>query len=126
MAIGYIITGISFLIMIPAAKIALSQGKAGLLWPITCIFILTIGELYICPIALSLVTKISPPKMISMMMGMWFLSSFAGSYLSGFIGTFWEKMPKESFFLMLSLIVFGAGLGMFFLLKPIKRVIGND
>jgi len=56
------------------------------------------------PVALSLVTKLAPVRMVSMLMGMWFLSNFAGNYLAGYLGTFWERMPKQTFFIMLSLL----------------------
>ncbi len=43
-----------------------------------------------------------------MMMGVWFLSSFFGNYLSGYLGTFWEKMPRETFFLLMFALSFAA------------------
>ena len=70
-------------------------------------------------------TKLAPPRMVSMMMGMWFMSSFFGNYLCGYIGTYWEKMSHESFFLMLMALSCGAGLCMFALLKPLKKAIGH-
>ena len=48
------------------------QGQPGF-WPLSCTFLLTIGELYLSPIGLSLVTKVSPARIVSMMMGMWFI-----------------------------------------------------
>jgi POT family proton-dependent oligopeptide transporter len=63
--------------------------------------------------------------MVSMLMGMWFLSSFAGNYLAGYIGMFWERIPKQSFFAILSLLSMGAGLGMLAVLGPLKRAIGH-
>lgn len=121
--IGFMITGVAFLVMMPAAHSVSLHGKAHLLWPTICIFLITIGELYVFPVALSLVTKIAPPTMVSIMMGMWFLSHFVGNYLSGFLGTFWEKIPKESFFLMLSLIALSAGFGMLIVMKSLKQKI---
>lgn len=125
MAFGCIILGASFLVMIPAAWAYASQGKASLMWLIVCTFLLTIGELYLSPVGLSLVTKLAPVRMVSMLMGVWFLSSFGGNYLNGFLGTFWEKMPKETYFLMLAALSFGAGLGIFAVLRPLKRAIGH-
>jgi POT family proton-dependent oligopeptide transporter len=58
-----------------------------------------------------------------MMMGVWFLSSFFGNYLSGYLGTFWEKMPKEQFFLLMFALSFGAGLAFLALLAPLKKAI---
>lgn len=125
MAIGCFLLGASYLVMLPAARVVAAGGKATLL-PITlCTVIFTIGELYLSPVGLSLVTKLAPPRMVSMMMGMWFLSSFFGNYLCGYLGTFWEKMPHENFFLMLMSLSCGAGLCMFALLKPLKRAIGH-
>lgn len=125
MAIGCFLLGISFLIMIPAAKIVDGGSSVSMWWLVGCTFVLTIGELYLSPVGLSLVTKLAPIHMVSMLMGMWFLSSFFGNYTSGFLGTFWEKMSKESFFVMLSAIAFVAGFAMLILLRPLKKIIGH-
>ena len=117
MAAGCIVLGTSFLIMVAAAHASLSQGRASLWWLTACVFILTVGELYLSPVGLSLVTKLAPTRMASMLMGMWFLAMFAGNYLSGVLGMLWEKVPKETFFLMLSLIAFAAGCGMFAIVR---------
>jgi POT family proton-dependent oligopeptide transporter len=125
MAIGCTLLGLSFLVLIPQAKVVAEGGKATLLSITICTAIFTMGELYLSPVGLSLVTKLAPPRMVSMMMGMWFLSSFFGNYLCGYIGTYWEKMSHESFFLMLMGLACGAGLCMFALLKTLKRAIGH-
>ena len=85
--------------------------------------IYTMGELYLSPIGLSLVTKVSPARIVSMMMGMWFVSSFAGNYLSGSLGTLYDDMSKQAFFLMLSAIGVGTGLAMWALNKPLKKAL---
>ena len=125
MALGCLLLGASFLVLLPSAKIAAVGGKASLFPLFFCTLVLTIGELYLSPVGLSLVTKLAPPRIVSMLMGMWFLSSFFGNYLCGFIGTFWTKMPYQSFFLMLTGLACGAGLCMFALIKPLKRAIGH-
>jgi len=48
---------------------------------------------------------------VSMMMGVWFMSSFAGNFLAGYIGTFWDVLPKDRFFLLLAAVSFAAGAG---------------
>ncbi|MBI5208791.1 MAG: peptide MFS transporter [Elusimicrobia bacterium] len=126
MAIGCILLGVSFLVMIPPARaVGAGGGSASLWWLTACTLILTFGELYLSPVGLSLVTKVAPARMVSMLMGMWFLSSFFGNYMCGYIGGFWEKMSKESFFIMLACLSCGAGLGMLAVLKPLKRAIGH-
>ncbi len=125
MGIGCILLAAAFLVLIPPAGELAIVPRASLWWLTACTFVLTVGEIYLSPIGLSLVTKIAPARIVSMMMGVWFLSSFFGNYLSGYLGTFWEKMSKESFFLMMFSLSFAAGLAFFALLKPLKRAIGQ-
>ncbi|MBK6470975.1 MAG: hypothetical protein IPF94_09600 [Betaproteobacteria bacterium] len=49
-------------------------------------------------------------RFVSMMMGVWFLSSFVGNYMTGYLGTYYEKMPRLGFFVMLTVIGVVAGL----------------
>jgi len=125
MGIGCLLLSMAFLILIPPARELAVNPKASLLWLTACTFVLTLGEIHLSPIGLSLVTKIAPARIVSMMMGVWFLSSFFGNYLSGYLGTFWEKMPKEQFFLLMFGLSFAAGLAFFALLKPLQKAIGR-
>ncbi len=88
--------------------------------------IYTVGELYLSPIGLSLVTKVSPARLVSMLMGMWFLSSFFGNFLSGYLGTYYEKMSHESFFLFMAVLGMAAGAAIFALRRPLKNAIGHN
>lgn len=127
MGIGCVLCGLAFITMVLAAKVVGEDPtvKGSLMWLVMTTWIFTMGELYLSPIGLSLVTKVAPAKMLSMMMGMWFLSSFFGNYLSGYLGSFYEKMPKDAFFLMLS--VLGVVVGFFFFAAEsrMKKVIGD-
>jgi len=125
MGIGCIMLAAAFLVLIAPARGLAVNPRASLWWLIACAFVLTIGEIYFSPIGLSLVTKISPAGIVSMMMGVWFLSSFFGNYLSGYLGTLWEKMSKANFFLLMSALPFVAGIAFFALLKPLKGAIGQ-
>lgn len=71
-------------------------------------------------------TKVAPARIVSMMMGMWFLSSFLGNYLSGFIGTFYEDktLSADAFFILLTVLGVVTGLAMFAFNKPLKKAIG--
>ncbi len=124
MGTGCILLAAAFLILILPARQLAAVPRASILWLAACALVLTIGEIYFSPIGLSLVTKIAPARMVSMMMGVWFLSSFFGNYLSGYLGTFWEKMPKANYFLLMFALSFTAGLAFFALLKPLKKAIG--
>lgn len=125
MAYGCILLGVSYIVLIPAARINADGTLVSIWWTVINTAILTVGELYLSPIGLSLVTKLAPARLVSLLMGVWFFSVFFGNYLSGFLGTFWEKMPKESFFMMMTAIAGGAGLAMLVLVGPIKKAIGH-
>lgn len=126
MALGCLMLGVSFLVLMLATHGMAETQRITFLWLVLCTFIYTLGELYLSPIGLSLVTKVAPARLVSMLMGMWFLSSFFGNYLSGYLGTYYEKMPKDSFFMMLTLLGVIAGAAMFALKKPLKKAIGED
>jgi len=72
-----------------------------------------------------LVSKVAPASLIGMLMGMWFLSSFFGNYLSGYIGTYYEKMPHAEFFILLAVLGIGTGLAIFALKSPLRQAIGE-
>ena len=84
-------------------------GQASWLWLFGFFVILTIGELYLSPVGLSLVTKIAPARILSMMMGVWLATSFVGGFLAGWLGSFWSRMEKPEFFLMIAVIAALAG-----------------
>jgi POT family proton-dependent oligopeptide transporter len=122
MALGCILLGVSFVVMIVGAR-AVGEGRGSPLWPLGCTFLLTIGELYLSPVGLSLVTKVAPARMVSMLMGMWLLSSFLGNFLSGAIGILYTRWSKDAFFLLLTLLGIGVGLAMLAARKPLKAAM---
>jgi POT family proton-dependent oligopeptide transporter len=68
---------------------------------------------------------VAPPSLVSMLMGMWFLSNFIGNYLTGYLGTFYEKMPHDVFFVMLGGFALAAGVAIFALGKPLRNAMGR-
>jgi POT family proton-dependent oligopeptide transporter len=125
MAIGCIVLGLSFIVMIIGARVV-GNGHGSWFWPVFSTMLLTVGELYLSPIGLSLVTKVSPPRIVSMMMGMWFLSSFFGNILSGYIGVLYTKWPKDVFFGLLMVLGVATGIAIWAFNKPLKRAIGSE
>lgn len=127
MAFGCFLLASGFLVMIPAASsYAVDKTPVNMLWLFFFTLLATLGELYLSPVGLSLVTKLAPARIVSMMMGIWFLSSFIGNYAAGFLGHYWDVMPKEGFFLMIAAVAFSAGVAILLLLKPLKRVMGRE
>jgi POT family proton-dependent oligopeptide transporter len=68
---------------------ALSEhGKVSPMWLVAVYVILTLGELMLSPIGLSMITKLAPRKLVSVVMGLWMASFAAGNYLAGMLETF--------------------------------------
>ncbi len=126
MAIGCGLLGISFLPLIYITAGLGPDQRISFLWLVGGTFIYTMGELYLSPIGLSLVTKAAPARLVSMLMGMWFLSSFFGNFLSGYLGTYYEKMSRESFFLMLMALGIASGVAIVAVRNPLRKAIGQN
>ena len=105
MGIGCFLCGAAYLVMIAAAHAAPEAEKASVMWLAGTVFIFTLGEMYLSPIGLSLVTKVSPKPVVSTMMGVWFASSALGNYGTGLLGMYYSTMSPDQFFL----ILFGLG-----------------
>jgi POT family proton-dependent oligopeptide transporter len=108
MAFGCFGVMLAYLVMTAAALHA-GAGKASWLWLLGFFVVITTAELYLSPVGLSLVTKVAPARMVSMMMGVWLATSFTGGFLAGTIGSFWSRMEKPDFFLMVAGIAAVAG-----------------
>jgi POT family proton-dependent oligopeptide transporter len=119
MAFGCFGLTAAYLIMALAALHA-GGGKTSWLWLFFFFVVITLGELYLSPVGLSLVTKIAPMRILSMMMGLWLGTSFFGGFLAGYIGSFWSRMEKPEFFLMVASIGALAGLMIFACRWPLR------
>ena len=80
--IALILISFSFIILAFAGHLSLNE-KVSPLWLVLGYFIMTIAELCLSPIGLSLVTKLAPVKFLSLIMGCWFLTSFVGNLIAG-------------------------------------------
>jgi POT family proton-dependent oligopeptide transporter len=98
MVLGLVLTGIGFLAMIAAALESAAGAKASMMWLVIAYFFHTTGELCISPVGLSMVTKLAPLRLASLMMGVWFLINFVANWLAGYIGSYAETMGELAIF----------------------------
>jgi proton-dependent oligopeptide transporter, POT family len=126
MTIGSVLMGAAFLPLVYVARGLAAEQRVSLLWLASCAFIYTISELYLAPSGYALVSKVAPARLVSMLMGMWFLGNFAGNYLAGYIGTFYERVSRETFFAMLLVIPLVAAAAIWALRTPLQRVVGRE
>jgi len=123
MAIGCFGVTLANLIMVGAAWQSGGAPDASWLWLLGYFVVITIGELYISPIGLSLVSKLAPARMVSMLMGLWLATSFTGNFIAGWLGSFWSGMDKTMFFLMIAGIAMIAGAVILAFDRPLRGVI---
>ncbi len=122
MAYGCFGNALAYLILFAAALHA-GGDKASWLWLFGYFVVLTIAELYLSPIGLSLVTKVAPAHSLSLMMGLWLSTIFVGNFLSGYLGSLWSGMAKSYFFLMIAVIAALAGVVVLALGQPLKKML---
>jgi len=122
MALGCFGVAFSYLIMAGAAWSA-DGGSVTWLWLFAYFMVVTIGELYVSPIGLSLVSKIAPARLISTLMGLWLGSSFIGNFVAGWLGSFWSSMNKISFFIMIAAVAASAGVVIWSFNRPLKGIL---
>lgn len=124
-ALGLFISALSCLVMVAAAYIG-SNGeiKVSPLWLIACYGVITVGELCLSPMGLSLVSKLSPPRITALMMGGFFLSTSIGNKLSGVLASMWYGYEnKANFFLINFLLLIAATVLALFLLKWLNQIM---
>ena len=120
MAYGCFGVALANLILVAAAWSTGTGDKASWLWLLWYFVIITIAELYLSPIGLSLVSKVAPAKLLSLMMGVWLATSFTGNLAAGWLGSFWSGMDKAAFFLMIAAVAALAG-AMIAAINPLLR-----
>ncbi len=122
--IGMILTTISLLIMAGAGFLSDNGSvKVSSLWLVGFYAIITVGELCLSPMGLSLVTKLSPKRLVGLTMGGWFLATSFGNNFSGFFGGIQDKMSPANFFLVLAGLAALAALFIFVLLPRLDGAI---
>jgi POT family proton-dependent oligopeptide transporter len=128
-ALGLLLAGIGFFIMIFAANRIVASGGTELVspwWLVASYFFQTLGELCLSPVGLSSMTKLSPRKYVGQMMGIWFLATSVGNLVAGLVGGHvdpnqLEQTPALFTATTIALAVAAAVLGL--MIIPIRRMM---
>jgi len=139
--IGMIITGISYALMMYIAysfahgyspkDLAASGGVvpdnmlASPYWLIGTYFSLTIAELFLSPMGISFVSKVSPPKMKGLMQGGWLGATALGNLGAGLVGYFWDKLEIWQFFAILVGLTLLSALFIFSVMKLLEKAASS-
>lgn len=135
-ALGMLQLSLAFLVLMFAAGLAGGravdvafegeQGKVRPTWLCLTYLLFTTGELCVSPVGLSTITKLSPPKFTSQMMGIWFIGAALGNLIAGRVGGLIENQPHQAIFRTVAIIVGAAGI-VLLVFTPIiqKRMMGD-
>lgn len=123
-AFGLLISALSCLVMYAAVHACQNgQIKSSAWWFISSYMVITIGELFLSPMGLSMVSKLSPPRLTALMMGGWFLATSIGNKLSGVLSSLWDGYDqKANFFVVNSILLGSASLILLFMLKWLNSI----
>ena len=130
MALGMFFTAGSFLILYMAARsgeATVSGGneyayRVSSAWIISSYAVVTLGELMLSPMGLSLVSKVAPFRFRGLLMGGWFVATGIGNKLTA-IGVYWNDWKHSTFFAVLGAMAFVMGIVLALLLRPLKRAM---
>jgi proton-dependent oligopeptide transporter, POT family len=131
-AYGMFIGAAAYLIMVGAAfglaspaSLEATGGVSPVLvtpyWLVSTYFTLTVAELFLSPMGMSLVAKVAPPKVKGLMQGFWFAFTGLGNYLSGKVGEFYVRLELWQTFLILLVACFLAAVLMLLAAKAVER-----
>lgn len=127
-AFGLLFVGLAFLLLIPAATHAQSTSggvRVSPWWLVGCYFIQELGELSLSPVGLSAFTKLSPVKIVGLMMGTWFLADAIGNKVAGYAAGFFASVPLSQLFLLIGGTAVVTSLVAFALIVPIRKLMGG-
>jgi proton-dependent oligopeptide transporter, POT family len=124
-AIGLIGVGAGFLYLAPGATIAEGGAKVGLSWLFMVYLLHTIGELCLSPVGLSSMTKLAPARIVSLMMGVWFLATSVGNFLGGMAASFYDAMSLPSLLTRVAIVPIVLGLLMLLLRRRLTALQGG-
>lgn len=125
--LGLIFLALSFGLMVPAAQLT-AAGKISPFWLVGMFLLQTIGELFVSPVGLSLMTRLAPPRWTGLILGLWFLAFALGSKFAGVLGGgFTAEDPNglARFFLDQSVFVAFAAVVLLALVPWLKRQMGD-
>ena len=126
-ALGMLISALSWLVMVVAAIVSGNgMDKASVAWLFGVYGVITVGELCLSPMGLSLVSKLAPKRIAALMMGGWFLSTAIGNKLAGVLSGMWDLFEKKSNFFLTNALLTAAAFVIILLLLPWLNRVYNE
>src|SRR5712692_10204214 len=123
--LGLLFVGSGFALLVVAARLAENGGEVAPWWLVVTYLLHTFGELSLSPVGLSATTKLAPARVAGLMMGVWYLGISVGNFIGGRLASLYGSMPLPDLFGLIAAVGIAAGLAMFALTPPIRRLMGD-
>jgi POT family proton-dependent oligopeptide transporter len=113
-ALGLFLGALAFFVMTQASNAATGGHLVSPWWLVSVYILLTLGELMLSPIGLSMITKLANPKLVSVVMGLWMASFAAGNYMAGMLESILHKYDFE-LYPFITMVMLGSGVALLLL-----------
>lgn len=125
MALGLVTVGLGFLVLLPAVMYTGNDTalKVNILFMIVTYFLHTLAELMISPVGLSMVSKIAPIKLASLLMGVWLASSAVANMVAGQLAAYTQSLGYLEIFSVIGFVTIGLGIVLLLLSKPVAKLM---
>jgi POT family proton-dependent oligopeptide transporter len=124
--LGLFFLSLSFLLVVPAARYFQLHGqRVSPFWLIGLYFLQCLGELCLSPVGLSMVTKLSPGRIVGLMMGFWFFATAMGNYVAGWVAGLVGTRSFSEVFMIAFVTSAGVTLILAVLIPIIKRMMAG-
>lgn len=120
---GYVATAAAFALLMTAGLLGADSSRVSPLWLFGCYLLLSLAELLLLPLGISLVAQVAPSYRASQAIGLWFVASAVGNGLSGAAGLLWDRWPAHRYFACLALLSLGAAAGLLSHMSRLGRVV---
>ena len=126
MLIGMLFTASTFAVMAAAGLVGGDTGRVSANWLVSAYLLISVGEICLSPMGLSLVAKVAPPKRRGLLMGGWFVATSLGGYFAGRLGgSLWSSMAHSSFFMLVAGLILGAAVVLVLVLQWLRPIFAR-
>lgn len=126
MLVGLLLTGAAFIVMLLASLAGGDAGRVSPLWLVACYTLLSIGEMAIAPLGLSLVSALAPRRYVSLTMGIWYAAVCGGMWLAGQLGALWASWAHSWYWALVSSLALGSGLVLWRGIPGLRAAMSGD
>lgn len=124
-AIGLILAGLSFVLLMLPSMIYGVDSKVSPLWLVASFFIMIAGEMCLSPVGLSVTTKLAPRAFEAQTLAIWLLADASSQAINAQITRFYSPSTEGSYFAIVGGVAVIVGILLYSAKKPIRRLIGN-